>query len=176
MTSVWIKEVAEIQSTQEVKQTKTRTSVLWLLLSTLRSKHQSSSTISLRTSTRTTDVTSNRARMHSSSVRTWRSVILPYKIAILSSQTSNYNSLTQYRNQLAVTPNGCNSSQLSQLFLVVSLLKVSSMIPSSSIVKHQWTIQAKLASMIPILLGNLMWSTSSRTWILRIGNLSSGLT
>ena len=174
MTSVWIKEVAEIHNTQEVKQTKTRTSVLWLLLSTPRSKHQSSSTISLRTSTRTTDVTSNRAQMHSSSVRTWQSLIC--KIVILSSQTSNYNSLTQYRKQLAVTPYGSNSSQLSQLSLVVSLPRVSSMIPSSSIVKHQWTIQAKLASMIPILLGNLMLNTSSRTWILRIGNPSSGLT
>ena len=176
MTSVWIKEVAEIQSTQEVKQTKTRTSVLWLLLSTPRLKHQSLSTISLRTSTRTTDVTSNRAQMHSSSVRTWQSVILPCKIAILSSQMSNYNSLTQYRNQLAVTPNGCNSSQKSQLSHVVSLPKVSSMIPSSSIVKHQWTIQAKLVSMILILHGNLMLNTSSKTWILRIGNPSSGLT
>ena len=176
MTSVLTKEAVGNHSSQEVKKTKTRTNVLWLLRSTPRSKHQSSSTTSLRTSTRTTDVTSNRAQMHSSSVRTWQSVILPYKIAILSSQMSNYNSLTQYRNQLAVTPNGCNSSQKSQLSHVVSLPKVSSMIPSSSIVKHQWTIQAKLVSMIPILLGNLMWSTSSRIWILRIGNPSSGLT
>ena len=175
MTSVLTKEAVGNHSSREVKKTKTRTNVLWLLRSTPRLKHQFSFTISLRTSTRTTDVTSNRAQMHSSSVRTWQSVILPCKIAILSSQTSNYNSLTQYRNQLAVTPNGCNSSQKSQLSHVVSLPKVSSMILSSSTANKPWQSQATLLSMTPILPGNLMCNTSSRTWILPIGNQSSGL-
>ena len=175
MTSVLTKEAVGYHSSQEVKKTKTRTNVLWLLLSTPRSKHQSSSTTSLRTSTRTTDVTSSLAQMHSFSVKTWQSVILLCKIAILSLQMNNYSSLIQSREQVTMM-GGYNSSLMSQLSHAVSLPKVSSMIPSSSIVNKRWQHQATLLSMIPILLGNLMWNTSSRTWILPIGNPSSGLT
>ena len=174
MTLVLPMEVAGNHSSQEAKKTKTRTNVLWLSRSTPRSKHQSSSTTSLRTSTRTTDVTSSLAQMHSFSVKTWQSVILLYKIAILSSQTNNYSSLIQSREQVTMT-GGYNSSQMSQHSHAVSLPKVSSMIPSSSIANNRWQSQATLLSMIPISLGNLMWNTSSRTWILTIGNLSSGL-
>ena len=175
MTSESIKEAAGNHSSQEVKRTKTRTNVLWRWRSTPRSKHQSSFTTSLKTSTRTTDVTSNLAQMHSFSVKTWRSVIHHLQIATPSSQMNNCNSLIQSREQVAVM-DGNNSSQVSQLSHVVSLPKVSSMIPSSSIVNKQWQSQATSLSMILILLGNLMWNTSSRTWILQIGNPSSGLT
>ena len=174
MTSVLTKEAVGNHSSQEVKKTKTRTNVLWLSRSTPRSKHQSSSTTSLRTSTRTTDVTSSLAQMHSFWVKTWRSVILLYKIAILSSQTNNYSSLIQSREQVTMT-GGYNSSLMSQRSHAVSLPKVSSMIPLSSTANKRWQSQATLQSMIPISLGNLMWNTSSRTWILPIGNPSSGL-
>ena len=175
MTSVLTKEAVGNHSSQEVKKTKTRTNVLWLLRSTLRLKHKFSSTISLRTSTRTTDVTSSLAQTHSFSVKTWQSVILLFKIAILSSQTNNYSSLIQSREQVTMT-GGYNSSQMSQHSHAVSLPKVSSMIPSSSIANNRWQSQATLLSMILISLGNLMWNTNSRTWTLPIGNQSSGLT
>ena len=174
MTLVLTKEVAGNHCIQEVKKTKTRTNVLWLSRSTPRSKHQSSSTISLRTSTRTTDVTSSLAQMHSFWVKTWRSVILLYQIVILSSQMNNYNSLIQSRKQAAVM-DGNNSSQVSQLSHAVSLLKVFLTIHSSSTANKPWQSQATLLSMTPILPGNLMCNTSSRTWILPIGNPSSGL-
>ena len=175
MTSESMREAAEYHSSQEVKRTKARTNVLWLWRSTPRSKHQSSSTTSLRTSTRTTDVTSSLAQTHSFSVKTWQSVILLFKIAILSSQTNNYSSLIQSREQVTMT-GGYNSSLMSQLSHAVSLPKVSSMIPSSSIANNRWQSQATLLSMIPISLGNLMCNTNSRTWTLPIGNPSSGLT
>ena len=174
MTSESMREAAEYHSSQEVKRTKARTNVLWLWRSTPRSKHQSSSTTSLRTSTRTTDVTSNLAQMHSFSVRTWQSGIHPYKIATPSSQMNNCNSLIQSKEQVKVM-DGHSSSLVSQHSRAVSSPKVSLMIPSSSTAHKRWQSQATSLSMIPTLLGSLMCNTSSRTWILTIGNLSSGL-
>ena len=172
MTWVLIKAAVEIHSSQEAKKTKRRTNVLWLLQSIPRSKHQSLFTISLRTSTRTTDVTSNLAQMLNFLAKTWRSVIHLWQIATQLSQTNNYSSLIQSRNQ---EMDGHNSSQVSLLSHAALLPKVSSMIPSSSIANRQWQPQATLPSMIQISPGNLMCNTSSRTWTLPIGNPSSGL-